>query len=119
GRITLGHALVVRPWNANSSNVQFAFGKLFIGSRPVVGAQIRVDGFTLPALTGPQGGFSYPADITDPARHEVSIVGFGRARVSGHKLSAGQQALLRAAHAGINVGYRTSNLHAKVQSNGS
>jgi alcohol dehydrogenase (cytochrome c) len=118
-RIKVTRTIVVRPWNANSSNVQFAFGKVFLGKSPVVGAQIRVDGFTLPALTGPQGGFSYPADITDPARHEVKIVGFDRARVKGQKLTDAQQNALRSARAGINVGYRLSGLHAKVQSNGS
>jgi alcohol dehydrogenase (cytochrome c) len=117
-RIKVTRKLVVRPWNANSSNLQYAFGKLLLGKSPVVGAQIRVDGFTLPALTGPQGGFSYPADITDPARHEVSVVGLSRAKVRGHKLTTAQQNAVRGAHAGINVGYRLSGLHAKVQSNG-
>jgi hypothetical protein len=78
-----------------------------------------VDGFTLPALTGAQGGFAYPADITDSARHEVKVVGLSRATVGGHKLTAGQQSALKAARGGINVGYRLSSLRAKVQSNGS
>ena len=118
-RIKVTRALVVRPWNANTSNWQFTFGKVFLGKSPVKGAQIRVDGFTLPALTGPQGGFAYPADITDPARHEVKVVGLSHATVGGHKLTAGQQSALKAARGGINVGYRLSSLHAKVQSNGS
>src|SRR5206468_2553767 len=67
---------------------------------------------------GRQGGFSYPADITDPARHEVSIVGLSHATVRGHKLTDAQQNALRASHAGINVGYRVSGLRAKVQANG-
>jgi len=92
--------------------------RLTVGGAPVSGAQVRVDGFTLPSLTGKQGGFSYPADITDAARHDVRIVGLSRARVHGHKLTAAQQANLRAVDAGINVGYRVTNLHAKVQSNG-
>ena len=111
-------ALVVRPWNPNTSNWQFAFGKVFLGKSPVVGAQIRVDGFTLPALTGPQGGFSYPADITEPGRHEVRVVGLDRAKVGGRKLTTAQQNALRGARAGIIVGYRLSGLRAKVQSNG-
>jgi len=48
----------------------------------------------------------------------VRVVDLSRAKVGGHKLSAGQQAQLKAARAGISVGYRLSNLHAKVQSNG-
>jgi alcohol dehydrogenase (cytochrome c) len=117
-RIAVGKALVVRPWNPNSSNWQFAFGKLLLGGAPVSGAQLRVDGFTLPSLTGKQGGFSYPADITNAARHDVRVVGLSRARVHGRKLTAAQQANLRAVDAGINVGYRVTNVHAKVQPGG-
>ena len=80
-RIKVNRALVVRPWNPNSSNWTFTFGKVLLGKSPVSGARIRVDGFTLPSLTGPQGGFSYPADITDSARHEVRIVDLSRAKV--------------------------------------
>jgi PQQ-dependent dehydrogenase (methanol/ethanol family) len=117
-RIVTGRPLVVRPWNPNSSNWQFAFGKLFLGSRPVAHAQLRVDRFTLPALTGAQGGFTYPADITEPGRHEVRVVGLSRATVNGRKLTSAEKAAVSAAHGAFNVGYRFSNLHAKVQSNG-
>jgi alcohol dehydrogenase (cytochrome c) len=117
-RIKVNQALVVRPWNPNTSNWAFTFGKVLLGKSPVSGARIRVDGFTLPSLTGPQGGFSYPADITDSARHEVRIVDLSRAKVRGRKPSARQQAQLKAVRAGISVGYRMSGLHAKVQSNG-
>jgi alcohol dehydrogenase (cytochrome c) len=117
-RIKAPRSLVVRPWNPNTSNWQYAFGKVFLGKSPVAGARLRVDGFTLPAATGPQGGFSYPADITEPGRHEVRVVGVDRARIGGHKLTTAQQNALKGAHAGINVGYRLSSLRAKVQSNG-
>jgi hypothetical protein len=117
-RIKVNRTLIVRPWNPNSSNWQFAFGNVFLGKAPVSGVQIRVDGFTLPSLTGSQGGFSYPADITESARHEVRIVGLDRARVGGRKLTARQQSQLRAVGAGISVGYRLTNLRAKVQSSG-
>ena len=117
-RITTGRPLVVRPWNPNSSNWEFAFGKVLLGRAPVARAQLRVDGFTLPALTGPQGGFTYPADITEPARHEVRVVGLSRATVNGRKLTSARAGALKAARGGFNVGYRISNLHAKVQCNG-
>src|SRR5206468_11206144 len=117
-RIKINQSLVVRPWNPNSSNWAFTFGKVLLGKSPVSGARVRVDGFTLPSPTGPQGGFSYPADITDSARHEVRIVDLSRAKVRGHRPSARQQAQLKAVRAGISVGYRMTGLHAKVQSNG-
>ena len=41
-----------------------------------------------------------------------------RAKVRGQKLTAAQQNAVKAAHGSINVGYRISGLHAKVQSNG-
>ena len=116
--IVVPRSLVVRPWNPNSSNWQFAFGKVMLGKAPVSGAQLRVDGFTLPSPTGKRGGFSYPTDITDSARHEVRVVGVSKAKINGHKLSARQQSQLKAARAGISVGYAMQNLHAKVQSNG-
>jgi hypothetical protein len=89
-----------------------------LGKAPVSGAQLRVDGFTLPSLTGKGGGFSYPTDITDSARHEIRVVGVSNAKINGRKLSARQQSRLKAAGAGISVGYAMQNLHAKVQSNG-
>jgi alcohol dehydrogenase (cytochrome c) len=117
-RITTGRVFVVRPWNPNTSNVQDLFGHVYLGSTPVVGAQLRVDRFTLPALTGPKGGFTYPADSTEPARHEVRVVGLTRARVNGRKLTNAEQSALKATRAGFNVGYRLGSLHAKVQANG-
>jgi len=118
-RIKVNHqALVVRPWNPNSSNWTFSFGKVLLGGSPVSGARIRVDGFTLPSLSGAQGGFSYPTDITDSGRHVVRVVDLSRAKVRGHRPSARQQAQLKAVRAGISVGYRMTGLHAKVQSNG-
>ena len=94
-RIKVPRTLVVRPWNPNTSNWQYAFGKVFLGKSPVVGARLRVDGFTLPAATGPQGGFSYPADITEPGRHEVRVIGVDRAKVHGRKLTTAQQNALQ------------------------
>jgi hypothetical protein len=90
-----------------------------MGRSPVVGAQVRVDRFTLPARTGRQGGFAYPVDITEPGRHEARVVELSRAKVHGRKLTSGEQSAVRAAHGAFNVGYRLSGLRAKVQSNGS
>jgi alcohol dehydrogenase (cytochrome c) len=117
-RITTGAPLVVRPWNPNSSNVQNVFGHVYLGSAPVVGAQLRVDLFRLPAATGAKGGFTYPVEVTTPGRHEVRVVGLAGAKVDGRKLTAGEQAALKAASGAFDVGYAFSDLHAKVQPNG-
>jgi PQQ-dependent dehydrogenase (methanol/ethanol family) len=117
-RIATGKALVVRPWNANTSNVQFAIGKVFLGNAPVSGAQVRVDRFRLPSVTGRQGSFSYATDITDTGRHEVRVIGTSRARVNGRALTAAEQKALKSARGAFNVGYGFRDLRAKVQGNG-
>ena len=76
-------AIGVRPWLANSSNVQLMFGRVRLGSSPVVGATLRVDGYVLPSATGPEGGFSYQADVSIARRHAVKVVGLDSAKPVG------------------------------------
>src|SRR5207247_1984701 len=59
-RIVTGPALFVRPWNPNTSNLKYTFGKLPLRGAPVTGPQIQLDGFTLPSPTGPQGCIADP-----------------------------------------------------------
>ncbi len=117
-QIATQSGLVVRPWNPNSSNVQNAFGHLRLGSRPVVGARLRVDGYFLPGLTGPRGGFVYPVDITVALRHPVKVVGLAHAKVNGRPLSKSEMSELLGANGGFSVGYDVGRLHATVQKNG-
>jgi alcohol dehydrogenase (cytochrome c) len=117
-KITTQPPVAVRPWNANSSNVQNMFGRVRIGGNPVVGATLRVDGYGLPVATGPLGGFSYPADISIARRHVVKVVGLGRAKVKGRALTAGEKAALLGTEAGFNTGYRISGVRVSKQEGG-
>jgi alcohol dehydrogenase (cytochrome c) len=110
--------LVVRGWDANSSNTQGATGRVFLGSTPIAGVQVRVDGYLLPAKTAKDGSFIYPADITVPRRHVVTIVSADSGRVAGRALSAAERTALVGMQAGFNVYYQVGNLHTAVQKNG-
>ena len=117
-RIQTQSGLVIHGWNANSSNTQSATGRVFLGSTPVAGVQVRVDGYLLPAKTGSDGSFVYPADITVPRRHIVTIVSASSATANGHPLSAAERTALVGMNAGFSVYYPLTGLHASVQKNG-
>jgi alcohol dehydrogenase (cytochrome c) len=117
-QITTGPPLILSPWNANTSNVQNVFGRVLLGSTPVVGARLQVDLFRLPAATGKNGGFTYAVDNTWPGRHVVRVIDASKATVNGRKLTASEQAALKAVSNGFNVGYAIRNLKAQVQKNG-
>jgi alcohol dehydrogenase (cytochrome c) len=117
-KITTQPPVAVRPWLANSSNVQNMFGRVRIGASPVVGATLRVDGYSLPVASGPRGGFLYPADISIARRHVVKVVGVGNAKVKGRALTAGEKAALLGTEAGFNTGYRVDRLHVTRQEGG-
>ncbi len=110
--------LVIRAWNPDSSNTQNATGRVFLGSTPVAGLKINVDGYRLPAATAKDGSFVYPADITVPRRHVVTVVGAGSGAVAGRPLTKAEQKALVGMQAGFSVAYPLTNLHAKVQKNG-
>ncbi|MHB8643575.1 MAG: outer membrane protein assembly factor BamB family protein [Gaiellaceae bacterium] len=118
-RIATQAAIVARPWSANSNNTQLVFGHVYLGNTPVVGARLRVDRFPLPAATGPQGGFSYPIDVTAVGRHLVRVANSLTATVNGRRLTADERKALANARAGFSVGYKYSDLKATRQSNGS
>ena len=110
--------LAVRGWNANSSNTQNATGRVVLGSKPVAGVQVRVDGYTLPGKTLKDGSFVYPADITVARRHVITIVSAAGASVAGRRLGKRESDALVGMQAGFSVAYPVTNLHASVQKNG-
>jgi len=111
--------LVVKLWQANSSNVAHVTGRVLLNGAPVKGVTVALDGFRIPQPTGAQGGFATDVDITIPQRRVVRPVGVAHATVRGHALSAGQQAAVLHASGGFTVGYRVSGLHAAKQKDGS
>src|SRR5207248_5284090 len=118
GRLTTQSGLIVRQWNANSNNTRNAIGHLRLGSRPVAGARLSVDGYLLPQPTAKDGSFQYPADITAARRHVVTVTAAARATAAGRRLSASQQSALTGLQAGFDVGYEIDGLKARRQPDG-
>jgi hypothetical protein len=119
GRILTQGGLVVRPWEAGSSNVERVAGRVLWDDAPVAGAQVVVDDYAVPQATAKDGSFGYDADITVPLRHVVRIGSLRGARVRGKPLTAEQQRALRRASGGFSVGYGAHALSAHVQKDGS
>jgi alcohol dehydrogenase (cytochrome c) len=111
--------LVVKLWQANSSNMAHVTGRVLLNGAPVKGVTVALDGYRIPQPTGAQGGFATDVDITIAQRRVVRPVGVANATIRGHKLTAGQQAALLHASGGFTVGYRVAGLHAAKQSDGS
>ena len=111
-RIVTPGALVIQPWDANTSNTQDVQGHLMLAGKPVSGALVSVDGWVAPA-TDSNGTFTYPADNTMPGRHVVRVSSVKGATVDGHALSAADQAAVMHATGGINVGYQISDVSTK------
>jgi alcohol dehydrogenase (cytochrome c) len=119
GNVPTQRGLVVRLWQANSSNVARAAGRVLLNGAPVAGARVSMDGYPVPQATAKDGSFKTDVDITIPLRRVVRVTGVAHATVHGHALSAGQRTALTAASGGFSIGYGLQGLHAKVQADGS
>ena len=113
-----GGAIPLQPWDPDSSNLSTVTGRLTIRGRPVAGARIAVDRYTLPRATAPDGTFGAAVDVTLPRRHVVAVVSADRATVAGRALTAAERAGLVTASGGINVGYRVVGASARRLPNG-
>ena len=113
-----GGAIALTPWNPNSSNLRDVTGRLTLRGAPVAGARIAVDRYVLPRATAADGTFVAAVDSTLARRHVVGVADASRATVRGRRLSSGEQATLRAASGGVNVGYRIVGARATSTSDG-
>ncbi|HET7449716.1 MAG TPA: PQQ-binding-like beta-propeller repeat protein [Gaiellaceae bacterium] len=118
GRVASQAAITVRPWDANSSNVQTMTGRLLLRGTPVAHATIKVDGYVLRRATTVNGGFRYDADATLARKHQIRVAGLGAATVHGRKLTDAERSALLAASGTFSVGYAVDDLHATRRSNG-
>jgi PQQ-dependent dehydrogenase (methanol/ethanol family) len=118
GRLKTQSGLVVQAWDANSNNDRAAVGRVLFGSKPVAGARVSVDGYTIPAATAKNGTFTYPVDITVTGRHVATVTSAARATIAGRPLSESQQGAVQGLQAGFSVGYAIDDLKAKTQPNG-
>ena len=117
-RLSTPAALVVRPWTANSSNVASVQGRVTLDGRPVAGARVAVDGYTVPRPTAQDGTFRYDLDDTMPVRREAQVTGVAAATVNGRPVSPGGRTALLAATGGFRVAYALGRLTTHVQKNG-
>jgi alcohol dehydrogenase (cytochrome c) len=113
-RIVTQGPLPVRVWSVGRSNTQVVSGRLLLGGKPVVGAAIQVDDYTLQNRTNAKGSFFYRVDTTLARRHIVRVLRLAKATVGGRPLTAGERASLVHVAGGFSVGYRVNGLSAKA-----
>ena len=100
-------------WSVDRSNTKVVSGRLLFGGKPVVGAAMQVDDYTVQNRTNANGQFSYRLDTTIPRRHIVRVLRLSGARVGGSRAhSRGAVGLLRVA-GGFSVGYKVNELSAR------
>jgi PQQ-dependent dehydrogenase (methanol/ethanol family) len=113
-----GSAVPLALWQASSSNLQLVRGRITLGGRPVVGAAVSVDRYTLPGRTDSSGRFTAPVDATLARRHPVRVSSVSAARVGGRALNAAERRAVLGGQGGISVGYRLVGLTARRGANG-
>jgi hypothetical protein len=118
GRIVTQAAIAVRPWDANSSNVQTMFGRLLLHGSPVAHARISVDGYVVRRATTADGQFRYDADNTIARKHQVRVAGLGAATVKGRRLTTDEKSSLAAASGSLSVGYTIDALRIRAGAGG-
>jgi hypothetical protein len=111
-RIVASGPVFIRPWNANTSNIQDVQARVLYAGKPLAGVRVSIDGWVAPRATDAGGTFTYPADVTTPQRHVARVVDASHATIGGHAASAAQKAAVARASGGISVGYRFSGLRA-------
>ena len=114
----VGGALTLGLWNPNSSNLSEVKGKLTLGGRPVAGASLSVDRYVLPRATGADGSFTALVDVTLARRHPVVVADASKTTIGGKPATAAEQARLRAASGGINVGFRLVDVSVAKRGDG-
>jgi alcohol dehydrogenase (cytochrome c) len=115
GRIATQGPFTVQPWSVSALNSKVVTGRLLLGGKPVRGATMQVDDYTVQNRTTAAGAFSYRLDTTMPRRHIVRVQRLSGATVGGKPLTtAERRALLRVA-GGFSVGYRVKGLHATAK----
>ena len=90
-----GGAVGLSLWQASNSNEATVTGRILLGGRPVQGARVSVDRYTLPAATDANGGFTANVDRTLARRHPIQVVDSSHATVGGKALTSDQQNALQ------------------------
>lgn len=117
--IELPAPFTLKVWQPTSDNVYQAKGRLLFDGRPVAGARMRVDLYTLDTPTDRNGAFTYPVDATLAAVHRVSVGNADAAKIDGKAPTQSQRnALLENANGVITVAFGITGLKAEKQKNG-
>ncbi|MGH2935755.1 MAG: PQQ-binding-like beta-propeller repeat protein [Gaiellaceae bacterium] len=115
GSIVTKGTPTVRPWQANSSNVETVSGRVLWNGRPVTGAHVLVGQYPVPRATAANGSFAFDTDDTVPGRRTIHIASLRGATVGGKTISAGRQSALMNASGSFSIGYAIRGLHARLQ----
>jgi PQQ-dependent dehydrogenase (methanol/ethanol family) len=113
-RIATQGPFAVRIWSVQRPNTQVVSGTLLLGGKPVRGAAMEVDKYTLTNRTNARGQFFYGLDLTLPRRHIVRAVALSKATVGGRALTAAERSAVLRVAGGFSVGYRVNDLHASA-----
>src|SRR5205085_8457939 len=81
--------LVVKLWQASSSNVARVSGRVLLNGAPVKGVTVAMDGYRIPDATGEEGRFSTDVDITIPQRRVLRPVVVAHASAHGPRVVDG------------------------------
>jgi alcohol dehydrogenase (cytochrome c) len=111
-RISTAAPVPVRLWNVSSPNTQVVAGRLLLHGKPVRGASMQVDDYTVQGRTDAAGRFFYRIDATIPRRHVVRVLRLAKATLGARPVTAAQRRALIRVRAGFSVGYKVSDLHA-------
>jgi outer membrane protein assembly factor BamB len=114
-RIATQGPFAISVWSVARPNTQVVTGRLLLGGRPVRGAVMEVDDYTVLNRTGANGQFAYRLDTTLASRHIVRVQRLSNATVGGRPLTAAERSALLGVAGGFSVGYRVHDLHASAQ----
>jgi len=118
GHVGVQGALVLKPWDPNSTNEALVTGRITYRGKPVKGAQVTVDDYQLQNLTDGSGTFHYLLDDTIAHRAMVVVTGVAHATIDGNPLTSAERSALLGRSAGFNAGYAVDQLSSKTLSNG-
>ncbi len=111
-RIATQGPLPVQLWSVERANTQLVSGRLLLNGKPVVGAAMQVDSYSIQNRTNARGQFFYRIDTTIPRRHVVRVQRLSGAKVGGAALTSAQRSALLRVAGGFSVGYRVNQLGA-------
>jgi hypothetical protein len=95
----------VQLWSGGTVNRFQIDGKLTMDGDPVSGAVLKANQYTLPAPTGPDGGFSVRRDQTVVDRTLLTVSDLSGATINGKPLTTDQMTVLKAAEFAIETAF--------------